>query len=100
VPFGNVPYYSWPWSSAAAHVAGRGDAVAEGPWLAERIEGWTCTWGEYLQGPEDDGLSAAMRLHESTGRPLGSESFVKALEALIGRPLLPGKPGRPKKKRG
>ena len=37
-------FEDWPWSSAAAHVAGRGDAVAEGDWLAERIASWICTW--------------------------------------------------------
>jgi len=38
-----------------------------------------------------------MRVHEATGRPLGGESFVKKLEAMLGRALLPGKPGRPKR---
>ncbi len=63
------------------------------------IAGWVCTWGEYLQGDADDALSAVMRLHESTGRPMGSVPFVKTLEALVGRNLLPGKPGRPRKMR-
>ena len=89
----------WPWSSAAAHVAGRGDALAAGDWLTERIGGWVCTWQEYLTGCEDDALPAAMRLHETTGRPLGSPSFVEKLEALLSRKLLPGTPGRPKKPR-
>ena len=40
-----------------------------------------------------------MRLHETTGRPLGGKSFVKKLESLLGRTLLPSRPGRPKKTR-
>ena len=30
----------WPWSSAAAHVAGKPDALAESAWLTERTAGW------------------------------------------------------------
>ena len=32
--------------------------------------------------------------HENTGRPLGDAAFVKRLEALLGRVLARGKPGR------
>ena len=34
-----------------------------------------------------------MHLHENTGRPMGDKGFVKKLEAMLGRVLLPGKPG-------
>ena len=34
----------WPWSSAAAHIAGWPDPLAQGDWLTQRIAGWTCTW--------------------------------------------------------
>ncbi|NLF29868.1 MAG: transposase, partial [Planctomycetes bacterium] len=30
----------WPWSSAAAHVTGELDGIAETPWLTERVAGW------------------------------------------------------------
>ena len=68
---------AWPWSSAAGHVTGRTDAVAEGDWLSERIGGWVCTWAEYL--PESDGEATGRLLarHESTGRPLGGRNFVE-----------------------
>jgi len=89
----------WPWSSAAAHVAGRRDAVAEGDWLSDRIAGWICTWQEHLLEPDAAELAIAMRQRENTGRPLGDETFVKKLQALLGRNLLPGTPGRPKKAR-
>ncbi len=41
---------SWPWSSAAAHVSGRGDAVAEVEWLRELTAGWVCNWSEEEKG--------------------------------------------------
>jgi REP-associated tyrosine transposase len=87
----------WPWSSAAAHVAGRGDALAEGEWLTERTAGWVCTWRQYLRRREEEDLGAALQRHERTGRPLGDKSFVQKLSHLLGRDLLPGKPGRPRR---
>jgi hypothetical protein len=35
-----------------------------------------------------------LRRHENTGRPLGSESFIKKIEKLIGRVFGFKKPGR------
>lgn len=66
-------------------------------WLSERIAGWVCTWAEHLRKRDEKDFAAAMRLHETTGRPLGGEGFVGRLESLPGRVLLPGKPGRPEK---
>ena len=86
----------WAWSSAAAHVAGRGDAVAEGAWLAERIAGWVCTWGQFLMQRDEDGFGGSMQRHERTGRPLGDSPFLRRLEDLLARPLVPRKPGRPR----
>jgi putative transposase len=84
----------WPWSSAAGHVTGRGDAAAEGQWLCERTAGWVCTWGEYLQERDESELPERMQSRESTGRPLGDEGFVKTVGKLLGRDLLPKRPGR------
>ena len=88
---------AWPWSSAAAHVTGKPDGVAETAWLSERIAGWVCTWAEHLRKRDERDFAAEMRRHEATGRPLGGESFVEKLESMLGRLLLPGKPGRPRK---
>ena len=63
----------WPWSSAAGHVAGTGDALAEGRWLVQQTGGWVCSWREHLAGESAADTAAALRLHENTGRPLGSE---------------------------
>ena len=90
----------WPWSSAAAHVAGRGDAVAEGQWLLERTAGWVCAWGEYLAREDGQETARLLRRRASTGRPLGDEAFVKKIAAFLGRDLTPKKPGRkPKAKK-
>jgi len=83
----------WPWSSARAHCAGRGDAVAEGDWLGERIGGWVCTWSEYLAGDDQADLAPRLRRLENTGRPLGEPGFVERLSVLLGRDLVPKKPG-------
>ncbi|NLF31754.1 MAG: transposase, partial [Planctomycetes bacterium] len=87
---------AWAWSSAAAHCEGRGDAVAEGDWLGERIAGWICSWAEYLQEPDEEGFAVRMRRLENTGRPLGDRPFLERLGGLLGRDLLPKKPGPPK----
>ena len=74
-------------------MAGRGDAVAEGDWLTERIAGWICTWQEHLLEPAEAELAIAMRQRENTGRPLGDKPFVKRIGLLLGRDLLPKKRG-------
>ena len=83
----------WPWSSAAVHVTGRGDAVTESDWLNERTAGWPCTWREYLLDRDETELVVAMRRRENTGRPLGDGGFVKRISVLLGRDLLPKKRG-------
>ena len=87
----------WPWSSAAAHVAGRGDAVAAGDWLTEMTAGWVCTWEEYLAQDADKDLVGRLARHESTGRPLGDTAFIKRVGKLLGRDLTIKKGGRPRK---
>jgi len=47
---------------------------------------------------DDKEINATMRRATSTGRPLGSEGFIKRLERILGRDLFPKKGGRPKKK--
>jgi putative transposase len=91
----------WPWSSAAAHVSGKPDTLAQSAWLTEQIAGWICSWREFLLQPDPNqgDLARELRGHESTGRPLGDKAFIQKLESLLGRPLLPAKRGpkpRPK----
>ncbi len=72
----------WSWSSAAAHVGGRPDAIAETGWLAERIAGWICPWGEYLARDDCETVAPLLRRGETTG------PFDKA----HGRPSYRGRP--------
>jgi len=99
----------WPWSSAAAHVSGRPDPLAQSDWLAERTAGralrslgeagGVCSWGEYLRQNDGRDVAAAMRRHEGTGRPLGDVAFLKKIGRRLGRDLVPKKPGPAPKKR-
>jgi putative transposase len=91
-----VPW-RWPWSSAAAHVAGRDDVLVKAGPLLDRVDG---RWQDFLL----DGLAPDeaewIRRHERTGRPLGSPSFVERAERVLGRRLSPRRPGpKPKRRR-
>ena len=79
----------WPWSSARAHLSGRDDALVKVAPLLSRVG----DWARFLREPTEDELKV-FRLHSSTGRPLGDDAFVDALEKALGRVLRPQKPGR------
>jgi len=87
--------WEWPWSSAAAHVAGRGDVLIKrgGPLAAEVSD-----WRRFLLGDSDEAELEALRRHGRTGRPLGSLEFVLEMESIIGRRLRRLQPG-PKPRR-
>jgi len=87
--------WEWPWSSAAAHVAGTGDRLIApgGPLVAE-----VSNWRRFLATDEDEEELALLRRHMRTGRPLGDGAFLGRLESRLGRVLVPGKRGRPSKK--
>ncbi len=85
--------WRWPWSSAAGHVAGRPDALVRAP---GPLEAEVTDWRRFLLGPEDEEAATLLRLHGRTGRPLGSEGFLSAVESLVGRPVRPASPGRPR----
>ncbi|HLM80955.1 MAG TPA: transposase, partial [Terriglobales bacterium] len=86
----------WPWSSAAAHCGtGAPHALLE---LERWRKRWTVAqWREHLRVGQPETEVLALRQYTHTGRPLGSAEFVAALEHATLRPLLPRKPGRPKK---
>ena len=78
----------WLWSSASAHMQGKDDLLVKVKPMLDRIGDWE----QYLC---DDNVknSDLVALHTRTGRPLGSESFVKKLEVICGIALAPKKPG-------
>jgi putative transposase len=84
----------WRWSSAAAHLAGRDDALVKVGPLLKHVSDWRSFLAE--DGPEE--LAARLHRHENTGRPLGKKAFITRLESRMGRPLAPQRPGRKPKK--
>jgi putative transposase len=89
-----VPW-RWQWSSAASHVSGRADRLADVSALQEYVGDWR----SFLAAGLDDNDAELLCRHERTGRPLGGSGFVERLEKMLGRVLRRNKPGRkPKKK--
>ena len=82
------------WSSCRANVTGRGDDLVSGKgWLDESQRK---DYRKMLK-QQDGEMDERIRLATSTGRPLGSEGFVKKIERKLSRKLLPSKAGRPQK---
>jgi putative transposase len=84
-----VPW-RWRWSRAAAHVAGRDDAVVRVAPLLERVRDWRAYLLEPLGAQEEQ----LWRRHERTGRPLGEPAFLDRVESLLGRIVRPAQRGR------
>ena len=79
----------WPWSSARAHLAGVDDGLVEvAPLLARLGE-----FGTFLGGEEDQQATRALRISETTGRPVGTPEWVSAIELESGRSIAPRKRG-------
>jgi putative transposase len=83
----------YPWSSAAAHLARQDDVLARVKPLLDLVP----RWASHLSADMDEPTIKQLRSHESTGRPLGNERFLKRMEKAVGRSLRPGKPGRKRK---
>lgn len=81
----------WPWSSAAAHLAGHDDSLVTVKPLLDRIKDW-----ESFLSVEQEAHETFQHIqkHSRTGRPLGAPGFVAKLESLTGRELAPKRPGR------
>ncbi len=79
----------WRWSSARAHLRGSDDALVTVRPLLDRVGGWSAFLDAGLDPAERD----AIRARERTGRPLGSEGFVRRLEKKLHRALAKRKPG-------
>lgn len=83
----------WPWSSARAHLAGEDDAVVRVAPLLARVG----DWATFIEGDLDEAMAGRLDLHLQTGRPLGSDVWMEALEAGLGRRVRSRSPGRPRK---
>ena len=87
----------WPWSSAGAHAGLAQAGVSQDPLLAMELwrTRWTVSeWCEYLAAGASPTVVASLRRATHTGRPLGAEGFVTALEKTTLRLLAPQKRGR------
>lgn len=84
------------WSSAKAHVAGvKDDILSEEDWLQKRELN---AYREFLEY-DDKEIETSIRKATSTGRPLGTEGFIRRLEKILWCEILPKKAGRPKKQK-
>ena len=83
------------WSSALNHVERIENKILSNdlPLLKEIDD-----WREYLATSDDKEVIEKLKKFTSTGRPAGSESFVRSLEKQLGRQLLPRSAGRPRKR--
>jgi putative transposase len=79
----------WPWSSARAHFAGADDELVTVAPLLDRIGDFAA----FLGGEEDQQATRALRMAETTGRPLGEPAWIGQLELATGRSLAPRKRG-------
>ena len=76
------------WSSARAHLEGKDDVLVKVKPMLDRVSHW-----DELLASGDQALFDDVRMHERTGRPLGEDSFVMKLSAIVGRELGKKKPG-------
>ena len=91
--------WDWPWSSARAHVTG----VDETGMLDMELWGKyfnKTSWREFLlEGTDKAEEMGRIRRANKTGRPLGSDDFIRNLEEITGRRLFPKRRG-PKSRLG
>jgi REP-associated tyrosine transposase len=81
------------WSSAAAHCGSRDDLLLSPNPYASEISNWSA----WLMIDQTNEELLEIRRHLSTGRPWCTPEMLVQLEAMTGRSLRPGRPGRPKK---
>lgn len=88
----------WRWSSAAGcmgHTEDKGTPSTVSPFNVAAVLERTGPFGAFLYGDPDPAATfAAVAKASSTGRPVGSAEWLRAMEAQSGRTLIRGKPGR------
>lgn len=85
------------WSSASAHVAGKSkDGLLDMQTWHTLVE--SGGWKQVLRAPDDENAEL-LRRHTMTGRPYGSEKFIKKLEQRLERRLIAFPVGRPRKRK-
>lgn len=80
---------AWPWSSAAAHLAGRDTPYVQvAPALSRGVD-----FGGLEVADEIDPQWVSVLRAELIGRPVGAKAWIEGLEVRYGRQLLPQKRG-------
>lgn len=84
----------YPWSSVRAHISGVTDNVlSDYGWLQTRERD---AYREFIRHEEAE-FEASVRMATSTGRPLGTETFISRIEKILHREILLRRGGRPRK---
>ena len=88
----------YPWSSAKAHISGND------PKNLIDMKSWKqltdiANWRPVLRAPDEDAEFESLRKHTMSGRPFGSERFLKKLERKLDRRVRALPVGRPKIKK-
>ncbi len=83
----------WPWSSARAHVDKEDDELVRVRPMLDRVD----DWATYLSEPSTGFTVDDLRKATISGKPIGSDVFIKDLEARTGLSLKSRPPGRPRK---
>ena len=81
----------WEWSSTPAHYKGEDDGLVVVKPILDRVE----RLDEFLNMAPNLELEAALAKGQSIGRPLMGDQALAKLEKKLGRPLRPGRRGRP-----
>ena len=84
----------WPWSSARARIRGDQDPLLDARCPLHAGAREVSSWKQFLATALEVEQIERLRLHERTGRPLGSRQFVKRVGQIVGRDLIPKKAGR------
>jgi len=81
----------WGWSSVGAHFSGKDDGLVTVAPVLQQFGEFEAFLGQYTD--DDEMAFSALRRSETTGRPVGGETWVESLEILTGRALRPQKRG-------
>jgi putative transposase len=85
--------WDYRWSSARAHAGETHNDLLSKRWPSGQL---LAQWRELISEGGGDPETDVIRSSTRTGRPLGSEQFVKMVERIIGRMVKPKKAGRPR----
>jgi putative transposase len=89
--------WDWIWSSASAHI-GKDKAMIPLGDLFKYVEISPDAWKGFIEAGDEDNVVTQIDNSVVTGKPLGSETFVKKLEKKLGRHLMSAPRGRPWRK--